>query len=154
MKNIVVFLIGINSIIFQYQKSIYFGENGLNKFYFEYSNSDSQFIEIGGTSMKMGGEHIALIKNNNSIDGVFYENQDKGISLRKKNEIFVLKYKNRFGDKKIILNEVIYNNIIDRIRQNSFRMVHKKYMRINDFNQFLIEFNKFKNNPTEYKSNN
>ena len=50
------------------------------------------------------------------------------------------------------MNIVDNNNIeIDRIRQNSFRMVYKSFKRINNLNEFLSEFSKFKENPSEYK---
>jgi hypothetical protein len=120
--------------------------------YFENPLNDNVLIEIGGSSMKYGGEHVLLNKTVNEKNEVSFVNKTKNVILNKdKKASYVLIYESRFGQKKIVFKLATYNDNLDKMRQNTFRMVYKKYKRINVFEEFLKEFNKFKSNPVNYR---
>lgn len=131
-----------------------FGEKGHYKFYFEASSDEEILLEMGGTSMKVGGEHILLKRQINSDREIVYVSDSNNVVIKKNgNDKFSLQYFGKFGDKEISMKIVNYTNDIDRIRQNAFRMVNKEFKRIDNFDSFLLVFNKFKEDPiTNYKS--
>lgn len=144
MIKIVIYCL-LSLSLFQTDKQIYFGGNLTYKFYFEDTNSDKVLLEVGGTSMKVGGEHHLLIK-----DGSSYKNEY--IILKRNDEnSFTLIYQGKFGFNKNILKKTTYDDKVDKIRQNIFRMVYKKFMRIENYESFLNEFNNFKSATVEYK---
>ncbi len=152
MKYIILSFFCINFFVPQNSNEIYCGKSGALSLYFENPLNDNLLIEIGGSSMKYGGEHVLLNKTINEKNEVSFVNKTKSVTLNKdKNASYILIYESRFGQKKIVFKQAIYNDNLDKIRQNAFRMVYKKYRRINSFEEFLTEFNKFKSNPVNYR---
>jgi hypothetical protein len=152
MKYIILSIFCINFLVPQNSNEIYYGKSGALSLYFENPLNDNVLIEIGGSSMKYGGEHVLLNKTVNEKNEVSFVNKTKNVILNKdKKASYVLIYESRFGQKKIVFKLATYNDNLDKMRQNTFRMVYKKYKRINVFEEFLKEFNKFKSNPVNYR---
>ena len=156
MKGISICFVFLFSFYFANGQEILEGKKFLGyRVYMTQISSEKILIEVGGTSLKMGGRYIVLNKERIDDNTLKYSspNSDSYV-IKKKNRSHKLYYNPYNIDKKFKLKKVIYSDKIDAIRFNIFRAYHhNKNGNWQDIKIIRQQFLEFKNSPINYINN-
>lgn len=148
---LILFLVSLINTVSVTPEYGYYGKKSFHKIYFEDPKSDTVLIEIGGTSLKMGGKHIVLRKIEQDGEKVAFESNDKDALLIKRDDArYVFTCRSMFNDKEIRLQKVPYDDNIDTFRKNAFRWEYD-YIRLENHEEFEKTYNQFLSNPVGFK---
>lgn len=112
-------------------------------------DEDEIVVEVGGTSLKMGGE-ILLLKKELSDDKelIAISGNGKSYIKKRKDRIYFI-YDGKLGNREYKLKQVKYSKDIERIRLGIFSS-HFYKMGEKSSKELKIEFEKFKQNPFSF----
>lgn len=119
------------------------------------SNIDDAVIvgEIGGTSIKMGGDYIILFRKIEKIDNIntLASSQNKKCYLYKDSSCYYFQYEGIKGKRKFKLKNVKKSSKIKKIRYGIFQMYYyNKYNGDYNLKEPNQDFKNFLNSPYEY----
>nr|WP_322626305.1 hypothetical protein [uncultured Flavobacterium sp.] len=148
---LILFLVSLINTVSVTPEYGYYGKKSFHKIYFEHTKGNTVLVEIGGTSLKMGGKHIVLYKIEQDGEKVTFESNDKDALLIKMDDAgYVFTCRSMFNDKEIKLRKVRYDDDIDRFRKNAFRWKYD-YIRVENYEEFEKTYNQFLSNPVGFK---
>jgi hypothetical protein len=153
MRATSLFFLVFLSVYFGNSQEIYEGKKILGyRVYMTQISNEKILMEVGGTSLKMGGRYIVLNKERIDDNTLKYSspNSDSYV-IKKRNKCYKFYYKPNSIDRKFKLKKVTYSDEIDTIRFNIFRAYdHSKNGNWRDVELLQEQFSKFKNSPSKY----
>ena len=134
--------------------TIYEGRKGIGqRVYISNIDSSIMIVEYGGTSMKIGGNYFVIYKQDikkKNIHIIAMSNDEKTF-LYKKNNCLYLSIGKNDDRKEFKLYKKTYDEEINRIRFNIFKMFfYDKYGGNYNSKENLEDFEQFKQNPNTF----